>query len=206
MLTRATVLAEIQRARDVLSGIALTCTDTIVAAASVMANALGAGNTIYFAGNGGSASQAIHLAAEFVGRFKRERRPLPAASLCENLAAITAIGNDYSYDEVFSRQVEAFCRPGDVLVLLSTSGSSSNVLRAAKEATARHVVTIGLTGSGGGALANLVDVLIDIPDTDVAHVQEAHLLVGHLLCSVSDTMIDGSHDGEVADDDGASEG
>lgn len=204
MLTRATVLAEIERARDVLGGVASTRADTIVAAAAAVASALGTGNTIYFAGNGGSASQAIHLAAEFVGRFRRERRPFPAASLCENLAAITAIGNDYSYDEVFSRQVEAFCRPGDVLVLLSTSGSSRNVLRAAKEATSRNVVTIGLTGSGGGALADLVDVLIDVPDTDVARVQEAHLLVGHLLCSVSDTVIEGSHDGEVGDDDGAS--
>ncbi len=202
MLTRAAVAAEIDQAREAIDGLASRGLDAIVAAAGEMARALAAGNTIYFAGNGGSASQAAHLAAELVGRFRSERRPLPAASLCENLAAITAIGNDYGYDEVFSRQVQAFCKPGDVLVLLSTSGASANVLRAAKEATSRSVVTIGLTGAGGGVLGNLVDILVEAPCADVAHVQEAHLVVGHVLCSVSDAVLGDDRGRGTSDDRG----
>lgn len=195
MLNRGVVLAEIEEARQVLGALASTRVNAIVEASAAVADALAGGHTMYFTGNGGSASQAIHLAAEFVGRFKSERRPFPAVALCENISTLTAIGNDYSYGEVFSRQVEAFCRPGDVLVLLSTSGSSVNVLEAARMARSRDILTVGLTGAGGGALGELVDVLIDVPGTDVARVQEAHLLVGHLLCSVSDNVIEGARGG-----------
>lgn len=190
MLTYEVVVTEIERERQLLATLAAERAGEIVAASAAIADALSAGHTVYFTGNGGSASQALHLSAELVGRFRSERRPLPAMALCENTATLTAIANDYGYDEVFSRQVEAFCRSGDVLVLLSTSGSSANVLEAAKKAAVLKVLTIGLTGFGGGDLARLVDILIDVPSTDVAHVQEVHLLVGHLLCSVGDDIVE----------------
>ena len=156
----------------------------IAQTADRMAKALKAGHKIIRFGNGGSATQSQHMAAEFVGRFRRERAPLGSLSLAENMASMTAIGNDYAYEQVFSRQLAALARPGDVAVGLSTSGNSPNVLRALREAKALQVATIGLTGGSGGQMASLCDVCICVPSTVTAHIQEAHLAIGHLLCGL----------------------
>jgi D-sedoheptulose 7-phosphate isomerase len=147
-----------------------------------------AGGTIFFAGNGGSAAQALHLAGEFVGKFRTVRRAMPAMALGDNIATLTAIANDFSYKLAFGRQLEAFGQPGDVLVVLSTSGNSESVVNAAQVGRQLGIGTIGLTGKGGGELASAVDILIAVPATDVAHIQEVHQIIGHFLCSMSDLV------------------
>src|SRR6185436_18554900 len=129
--------------------------------------------------NGGSAADAQHLAAEFVGRYLRERRPLPALALNANSSAVTAIGNDYGYDWVFARQLEALARPGDVAVGISTSGNSASVIKAAQCARRLGLHTIGLTGALGGGLSDFVDTLIAVPSMETPRIQECHILVGH---------------------------
>ncbi len=191
MFEESDFVAGVDELRRVLSEVSSLNSAAIVAAWHRLYQAVSTGKTIFFAGNGGSASQSAHMAAEFVGRFKIERNGWPAMSLCENLSTLTAIGNDYSYDEVFSRQVRALCGPGDVLVLFSTSGKSRNVIRAAEVGRELGVFVIGLTGKGGGELKTRVDVCIDVPSTDVTRIQEAHLMIGHVLCSVSDHVSSG---------------
>ena len=158
--------------------------DRIARSADVMAKALQAGHKIIWFGNGGSATQSQHMAAEFVGRFRRERAPLASISLAENMASMTAIGNDYAYEEVFSRQLAGLAQSGDVAVGLSTSGNSANVLRALREAKRLKIATVGLTGGSGGQMAALCDVCICVPSTVTASIQEAHLAIGHLLCGL----------------------
>ena len=152
------------------------------------ARALRDGHTAFFCGNGGSAADAQHLAAEFVGRFRQERVPLPSVSLTTNTSLITAIANDYGYEHVFSRQVQAFAKSGDILFALSTSGNSPNVLLAAAEARRLQVYTVGLTGRSGGKLAESVDVLLNVPSDDTPRIQEIHILVGHILCELVETL------------------
>ena len=156
----------------------------IAKAADLMASALRAKRKIIWFGNGGSATQSQHMAAEFVGRFELERRSLPSLSLTENMASVTAIGNDYAYEQVFARQLEGLAQPGDVAVGLSTSGNSPNVLQALRRAPALRVATIGLTGSTGGQMAALCDVCIRVPSTVTARIQEVHLTIGHILCGL----------------------
>ncbi len=170
----ARVLAATQ---DVASG-------SIAAAAALMVEALRGGAKILSFGNGGSAADAQHLAAELAGRFDRERPALPALALTANSSDLTAIGNDYGFEHVFARLIEAHGRPGDVAVAISTSGNSENVLRAADVARARGLRSIGLIGKGGGKLAARVDVAISVPSDVTARVQEAHSMVVHLLCEL----------------------
>ena len=131
---------------------------------------------------GVSAAEATHLAGEMVGRYLRDRRPLPALSLTDNASSLSAIGNDYGFAEVFVRQTEALVKPPDVLIGLSTSGNSENVARALVAARRRGVSTVALTGPGGGAIGAVVDHWLEVPSGGVARVQEAHLLIGHILC------------------------
>jgi D-sedoheptulose 7-phosphate isomerase len=147
-----------------------------------MAAALHRGNQILWCGNGGSAGDSQHLAAEIVGRFRRERRGLPSFALTTDTSILTAVANDYGYEAVFSRQVEALGRPGDILVGISTSGNSHNVIAAIE--TARHagMTTVAFTGAGGGRMADLADHLFAVDSRDTARVQEAHILAGHMLC------------------------
>lgn len=147
---------------------------------------LRAGGKLLVCGNGGSAADAQHLAAELVGRFERERRGLAAIALTTDTSALTAIANDYSYDQVFSRQVEALGRAGDVLIGISTSGNSGNVVRAVEAAKKLGMKVVGLTGQGGGKLAALVDHLIAVPSTRVARVQEMHEIALHALSAAVD--------------------
>jgi D-sedoheptulose 7-phosphate isomerase len=155
---------------------------TLERIARVMSEALQSGGKILWCGNGGSAADSQHLAAELVGRFRRERQGLHSIALSTNTSILTAIGNDYGYDYVFSRQVEAIANRGDVLVGISTSGNSRNVLAALDVARSMGVVTVGLTGAGGGKMAGAVDYLVEIPSNDTARIQEGHILAGHLLC------------------------
>ena len=141
------------------------------------------GGTIFFCGNGGSAVDSQHLAGELVGRFRLERRPLPAIAVTANSAIITAIANDYDFSEIFSRQIEALGRPGDVLVAISTSGNSANVLKAVKKAQDRSMKTIGFTGAGGRALSDMTDICVMASSDETSHIQEALLVAGHAICS-----------------------
>ena len=145
----------------------------------VLADCLQAGGKILFCGNGGSAADSQHLAAELTGRFGRERAPLAAIALSTDSSALTCIGNDYGFEHIFERQVQALGRPGDVLVALSTSGGSANVLRAARAARAGGLVTIALAGRDGGELARICDEAVIVPSPATARVQEAHIFIGH---------------------------
>ena len=160
------------------------CIDQVVDIAEIMVYSLRAGGKVMFCGNGGSSSDAGHLAAELAGRFKRDRPPLAAVSLADATASVTAIANDYSYAEVFERQVRGLGRPGDVLVALSTSGRSPNVLAAMKAAANLGIRAVGLAGGSGAAMAEYADVCILVPSTDTARIQEACLHLGHSACEL----------------------
>jgi D-sedoheptulose 7-phosphate isomerase len=157
--------------------------------AEAFVNALSSGRTLFFFGNGGSAADAQHLAAEFVNRFLAERPPLPSVALTTDTSVLTSIGNDRDFSLVFSRQVEALGRPGDVAVGLSTSGRSRNVLEGLRAARAKGLVTVGLTGNDGGAMRGLCDHLIPVPSAVTARIQEIHILVGHILCQLVDEAL-----------------
>jgi D-sedoheptulose 7-phosphate isomerase len=133
-------------------------------------------------GNGGSAADSQHLAAELVGRYTRERQGLPSIALTTDTSILTAVANDYGYEQIFARQIDAHCRPGDVVIGISTSGNSPNVLRALELANERGAVTIGMTGGDGGALRPLVRHCLVVPSRNTARIQEGHILIGHLLC------------------------
>jgi D-sedoheptulose 7-phosphate isomerase len=152
--------------------------------ASRVCAALRAGGKVILFGNGGSAADAQHIAAELVGRFERERQALPAIALTTNTSILTALANDYDYERVFSRQVEAFVRPGDVVIGISTSGNSKNVLQGLLAARARGAFLAGLTGEGGGAMARACDLLLAVPSKNTARIQECHITCAHILCGL----------------------
>jgi D-sedoheptulose 7-phosphate isomerase len=156
--------------------------DAFERAAVRITNCLLAGNKIFWCGNGGSAADSQHLAAELVGRFHRMRRAFPSIALTTDTSVLTSIANDWSYEEVFARQVEALSHPGDVLVGISTSGNSSNVCAALQRARERAVFTVAMTGRSGGRMASLADICLRVPSTDPARIQEGHILCGHILC------------------------
>ena len=164
---------------------------SIVEAASVMARTLRNGGKVLVMGNGGSAADAQHLAAEWVGRFHRERRPIPAVALTADTSVLTAVGNDYGFEQVFVRQVRALGRKGDIAFALSTSGNSPNVLRATEAAEELGMVTIGLTGRDGGQLASRVRYNLNVPHKLSARIQEVHIMIGHLLCQLTDENMKG---------------
>ena len=165
--------------------------DQVVRAAEAMAGALQAGRALLLFGNGGSAADAQHIAAEFVNRFEIERPPLPAVALTTDTSVLTSIGNDYGYDEVFEKQVRALGRRGDVAIGLSTSGNSRNVVRGLAAARERGLVTIGFTGQEGGRMADLCDHLFRVPSTVTARIQETHITLGHALCALVDDLLSG---------------
>jgi D-sedoheptulose 7-phosphate isomerase len=157
-------------------------TPQIVQACEQTTERVKAGGKVIFCGNGGSAADAQHLAAELMGRFMIDRAPLAAMALNVNSSTITAIGNDYGYDEVFERQLRGIGRPGDVLIGLSTSGNSRNVVKAVEAARAMDVFSIGLTGESGGLMSNLCDICIRVPSSSTPRIQEMHIAVGHGIC------------------------
>ncbi len=147
------------------------------------------GGKILLCGNGGSAADCQHLAAEFVNRFKLERPPLPAIALTTDTSALTAIGNDYGFEQVFLKQVQALGNAGDVFIGISTSGTSPNVVSALKEAKRKNLVTVGMTGDGGGEMVALCDHMVMIPSADTAVIQEVHIAAGHILCHLVDHFL-----------------
>ena len=160
--------------------------DVFSQSAEVFAHALELGNTIFWCGNGGSASESSHLAVELIGRFKNNRRPLPSISLNSDTSAITCIANDFGYDEIFARQLEGLAKEGDVLVVLSTSGKSENILRALRKGKELGVTTIALLGKGGGEAVSLADYPIVVNSSETARIQEIHLLIGHTFCEFAE--------------------
>jgi D-sedoheptulose 7-phosphate isomerase len=165
--------------------------ETIAQAARAIILALENGHKIFLFGNGGSAADAQHIAAEFIGRFQRERQPLPALALTTDTSILTAIGNDYGFDQVFARQVRALGQKGDVAIGISTSGNSPNVLAAIEAAEKMGLVTVGLTGSDGGKLASKVTCHLNVRHRLAARVQEVHIMIGHILCGLVDEHMKG---------------
>jgi D-sedoheptulose 7-phosphate isomerase len=178
------VISSLQDGADLRNKLARECGPLIVQAASAICECLRQGHKLLFFGNGGSAADAQHLAAEFVGRFVLERRPLPAIALTTDTSLLTAVGNDYGFDQVFSRQIQALGQAGDIAVGITTSGNSPNVLLALKEARAAGLKTIGLAGKDGGALKTAVDIPLIVPHPITARIQECHIAIGHLLCEL----------------------
>jgi D-sedoheptulose 7-phosphate isomerase len=158
--------------------------DEIKQIVNVINNCLKNNNKVILCGNGGSASQASHIAAEFVGRFKKERKALPAISLTTDSSIITSIANDYGYEKVFERQIEAIGKKGDVLIAITTSGNSKNIINAIEKAKLMGIKTVGLLGKGGGKTKNIADIEIIIPSDNTPRIQEAHLTILHIICEL----------------------
>lgn len=147
------------------------------------------GGSVYFCGNGGSAADAQHLAAELSGRFYYDRQPLSSDALHCNTSFLTAVANDYSYDEVYARLIKGIGRKGDVLIGLSTSGNSRNIVRAFEESEKMGIFTVGLTGKSGGAMCNIADISICIPSVDTPRIQESHITIGHIMCEIIESTL-----------------
>jgi D-sedoheptulose 7-phosphate isomerase len=178
--------SSLQEGAELRKAVARDCGKEIVEAAFLINQCLQAGGKLLFFGNGGSAADAQHLAAEFVGRFVRERDGLAAIALTTDSSILTAVGNDYGFDQIFARQIQALARPGDVAVAISTSGNSPNILEGVRAARKANAKTIGLSGRDGGALAKEADLAITIASSNTARIQECHIGIGHLLCELTD--------------------
>ena len=191
------ILAHFQESAELKMKSAAALAQPISQAIELMFNALSNGNKILACGNGGSAGDAQHFAAELVGRFERERFPLPAISLSTDTSIITAVANDYSFNEIFSKQVQAYGQSGDILLAISTSGNSANVLAAAEAALEREMRVVALTGKDGGQLGKLLteaDVHINVPHARTARIQEVHLVAIHSICDGLDVALFGEED------------
>jgi D-sedoheptulose 7-phosphate isomerase len=163
--------------------------EKINTAVTLVASAFKKGFKVQFCGNGGSAADAQHLAAEFSGRFYKNRKALPSDALHCNSSYVTAVANDYSYDEIYSRLVEGTMYKGDVLVGISTSGNSGNIVKAFEMAKSMGIVTIGFTGALGGKMSELSNVLINVPSNDTPRIQESHILIGHIICELVESKL-----------------
>jgi D-sedoheptulose 7-phosphate isomerase len=184
MMDRQIIREAIETHRQMVAAFEVTAGDTIVAIAELIVQSLRAGGTLYLCGNGGSAADAQHVAGEFVGRFRRERRALPAVALSADTSILTCIGNDYDYEQVFARQVEALVRPGDLLWAFSTSGTSPNVLRAAEAAKRQGARVIAFTGRTSSPLEKSADLCFCAPAALTARSQEMHQLAYHIICDL----------------------
>lgn len=162
---------------------------TIADCVEQISNAFKNGNKVLFCGNGGSAADAQHLAAEFSGRFYTDREALPAEALHVNTSYITAVANDYSYDVVYSRMIQGIGKKGDVLIGLSTSGNSGNIIKALDTARQKNMITIAFTGATGGKMKDTCDYLINVPSTDTPRIQESHILLGHIICQLVEEQL-----------------
>jgi D-sedoheptulose 7-phosphate isomerase len=185
ILKEETLMKEAFSSHEALTSLTYEhCGSTILRVASYMIDALENGRKVIFMGNGGSAADAQHLAAELVGRFTRERQGLAAIALTTDTSILTAIANDYGYDQIFSRQVEALAQNGDVVVGISTSGNSPNILKAMEVASERGCILVGFAGNKGGKLYENTDLCITVPSLVTARIQEMHILIGHVLCDI----------------------
>lgn len=163
--------------------------ETIQAVAEVMVNALKSGKRILWCGNGGSAADAQHLAAELSGRFYYDRPPLNSEAMHCNTSYMTAVANDYGYDLIYSRMIDGACKPGDVLVGISTSGNSKNICNAFRKAKDLGVITVAMTGATGGDMKTMADYLLNVPSTDTPRIQESHIMLGHIICEIVEATI-----------------
>jgi D-sedoheptulose 7-phosphate isomerase len=179
---RNIIQASIDTKQRILADPALI--ERIETATDIMAKAFANGNKVLFCGNGGSAADAQHLAAEFSGRFYSDRDPLPSEALHCNSSYITAVANDYGYDVVYSRIIKGTGKPGDILVGLSTSGNSVNIIKAMEQAKKLGMITVGLTGETGGKMKDVCDYLLNVPSNDTPRIQESHITVGHIICQL----------------------
>ncbi|MBK6721953.1 MAG: D-glycero-beta-D-manno-heptose 1-phosphate adenylyltransferase [Pyrinomonadaceae bacterium] len=173
----------------VFASLIAECSDSIEECGRLILDTVSRGNKILICGNGGSAADAQHIAAEFVGRYETERRALPAIALTTDTSALTALANDYSFERIFARQVEALAVDGDLLIAISTSGNSPNVIVAVMEARRKGCTVIGMTGSGGKKLASLCDACLMVPSQRTARIQEAHITVAHIWCEMVDDLV-----------------
>lgn len=182
------VLDRIKRSIEVKQALLLDTVfrELVAQVAMKIVKSFRAGGKVIFCGNGGSAADAQHLAAEFTGRYLKERRALPALALHGNSSAVTAIGNDYGFDLVFARQMEALGKEGDVAIGISTSGNSRNVLRALETAKSKKMFTVALTGASGGLLKTIADCTLCIPSEETPRIQECHILTGHIICEIAE--------------------
>jgi D-sedoheptulose 7-phosphate isomerase len=162
---------------------------TIETVTALVVKAFKSGNKVLFCGNGGSAADAQHLAAEFSGRFYIDRNPLPSEALHCNSSYMTAVANDYGYDVVYSRMIKGMGKPGDVLIGLSTSGNSVNIIKAMEQAKDIGMITVGLTGETGGKMKDVCDYLLNMPSTDTPRIQESHITVGHIICQLVEEQL-----------------
>jgi D-sedoheptulose 7-phosphate isomerase len=174
--------SSIQTKQSILANASIL--DVIAQCSEIITKAFRDGNKVLFCGNGGSAADAQHLAAEFSGRFYTDREALPAEALHCNTSYITAVANDYSYDVVYSRMINGIGRPGDILIGLSTSGNSKNIVEAFKTAKLKNMITIGFTGESGGVMKNISDYLLNVPSSDTPRIQESHIMLGHIICQL----------------------
>lgn len=168
-----------------------TLRQTIATVVDVVTQAFRNGNTVWFCGNGGSAADAQHLAAEFSGRFYKDRKALPSEALHCNTSYLTAVANDYSYDVIYARLIDGIGKEGDVLIGLSTSGNSKNILEAFAAAKNRKVISIGFTGATGGKMKDAGDYLINVPSADTPRIQESHIMIGHIICELVEANLFG---------------
>jgi D-sedoheptulose 7-phosphate isomerase len=189
------VRAELDALRGLLERFPRSEAAKVVTMAEGVAAALAGGNAVFTCGNGGSAADAQHIAGELVGRFRHKVRGYHASALTTNSSIVTALANDYSFDEVFSRQLESMARRGDVLLALSTSGESANLVRAVETAKGMGVRTFAFSGKGGGALAGAAELAVVVPHDDFARIQEVHMTLGHILCGLVEEIIQPSAGG-----------
>ena len=180
------VLEELNHHKDTIAKVIAELVPAIEESCAIINKTLLAGGKVLLAGNGGSAADAQHIAAELTGRYVKERKALPAIALTVDTSALTAISNDYGYDSVFSRQVEALANPHDLFIGISTSGNSANILKSLATARAIGCKTIGLSGRDGGKMNDLCDINIIVPDDVTARIQEMHILIGHIFCKAVD--------------------
>jgi D-sedoheptulose 7-phosphate isomerase len=190
-ITEEYICRQIEEAQRIMSAMLAdeTIISTLEEAAEACTNAMKNGRKVLLAGNGGSAADAQHIAAEFVSRFAFDRPGLPAIALTTDTSIITAIGNDYGYETLFARQIQAHGNKGDIFIGYSTSGKSPNILRAFEEAKNKGLIRIGMTGNGGGPMMELCDYLLQVPSTDTPKIQEGHLVLGHILCGLVENTL-----------------
>lgn len=182
------VIQELKEHQNTIQNVIDTLVPDIEKACEIITSTIKSGNKVLIAGNGGSAADAQHLAAELSGRFVKERKALPGIALTVDTSALTAIANDYGYEHVFSRQLEALARPGDLFIGISTSGNSEVVLKAFRSAKEINCKTLGLSGRNGGKMNELCDLNIVVPGNITARIQEMHILIGHILCKAVDDL------------------
>ena len=188
------MIAAFETSADVKNEFIRTHAERVVEVGQLLIRAFRDGKKVMLFGNGGSATDASHIAAEFVGRYRRDRDPLPALALGTDMAALTCIANDYDFTDIFSRQVLAHGRKGDVAIAISTSGNSLNVIRGVEAAHDRGLVTVGWTGATGGKMTDLVDYCFCVPSSVTARIQECHITLGHVLCELIEERLFGDQD------------